>query len=264
MRILHNVSLNIDATSRIELANLGFDCEPGFATFKVFEDDPRWPAFERLIEKYQAVDIAETKFTKSELRNAQTLEIRSSWHFGYPQPDDDFGYRNETYEDSQFCPSCGIGLKQKAPFRMSKQPSWGAKSILQLNWVFDEYFVRERFYNEIFKPLGIGCRPVVYHKSGSTIDDIVQLNIECEVELDLGTEYAPVRCEKCGGMKYPYNPKGFQPVPKSNVDTAMFKSKQWFGSGALAHKLVFVNSEVHERFSSLKGKGATFAACRSL
>ncbi len=31
-------------------------------------------------------------------------------HFGYPQPEDDFGYLELTYEPNIGCPTCHIGI----------------------------------------------------------------------------------------------------------------------------------------------------------
>ena len=46
-----------------------------------------------------------------------------------------------------------IGAKQVSPFRMKESPNWGRRSILQMNWLFDEYFVKPEVWNAVFQPL---------------------------------------------------------------------------------------------------------------
>ena len=128
------------------------------AVCDVAEDDPQWETVRHLLKKYETMDIPFTKFSDSELSNAKHLAMGSSWHHGYPQPEDDFGYMQLTYDLRDYCEHCGIGAKQISPFRMKKSPNWGRRSILQMNWLFDEYFVKPEVWNAVFQPLGINCR----------------------------------------------------------------------------------------------------------
>ncbi|MGS2727906.1 hypothetical protein ACU8DI_15295, partial [Psychroserpens sp. BH13MA-6] len=63
--------------------------------------------------------------------------------FGYPQPEDDFGYMELTYEPNIGCPTCHIGIKQNNPFRFRSEPKAKNSQFIGLNWVFDQIFVRE-------------------------------------------------------------------------------------------------------------------------
>jgi len=51
-------------------------------------------------------------------------------------------YVHTTYGTSYYCDRCGIGGKQRTPFRFRAEPKPTPQSLLQLNWVFDELFVR--------------------------------------------------------------------------------------------------------------------------
>ena len=171
--------------------------------FEIAEDDPRWRDVERLakyIGNGGAGHTLTTGFSRSELDAAEYLSMLPSWHHGYPQPEDDFAYREATYDLSDYCEVCGIGARQVAPFRFKKPPSWGIRSILQLNWVFDEYFVKHEVWESVFRPYGTKCRPVVLDKTGAEIESVVQLEIPNLVELQM-VDYPYEECSTCGRKK---------------------------------------------------------------
>jgi hypothetical protein len=58
-------------------------------------------------------------------------------HHGYPQPEKD--YRRNTYETS--CPNCGWHGEQIAPFAVRRGLGAPHSTFVQLNWVFDAWFV---------------------------------------------------------------------------------------------------------------------------
>ena len=106
-----------------------------------------------------------TEFTEQEIHAARRCNLRSTWQHGYPQPDElNFGYWQTTYDLSDHCSACGIGMRQKAPFQMKGEPKWGRRAILQLHWVLDEYFVTPELWAGVFEPLGVPCRPVTNTK----------------------------------------------------------------------------------------------------
>src|SRR4051812_22489908 len=79
-------------------------------------------------------------FTKTELDGAEWLQLSALGHHGYPQPEE--GYQEATYNVSDYCPTCGIGGVQSAPFRLRTEFEASHSQIVQLNWVFDEFFLR--------------------------------------------------------------------------------------------------------------------------
>jgi hypothetical protein len=74
------------------------------------------------------------------------------------------------------------------------------RSILQLNWIFDEYFLARDVWTTVFEPLGIDCWPVLLHKSGEEIGSVVQLKISHHADLNL-SESKTAACSTCGRMK---------------------------------------------------------------
>src|SRR6267154_2692942 len=59
---------------------------------------------------------------------------------GIPRTHEKMGYLAATFDLTEFCRNCGVGKKQIAPFQMRKDPGLKSTSMMQLNWVFDEFF----------------------------------------------------------------------------------------------------------------------------
>jgi hypothetical protein len=258
MQIIHRISIASSMEVKRELAELGIVVADSrlVMTFEVDEADSSWPALIGWIARHRALDIVSTRFTKRELADARWLKLIPDWHHGYPQPHEDvFGYRQATYDLTDWCKQCGIGMRQKAPFQMKGEPRWGKRSILQLNWVFDEYFVTPNAWSAVFKPHSIGCRPVMNRK-GIELGTVVQLVIDEEVGIK--TEGLAFECcEKCHRMKYLPVTRGPSP-PLVEVPTqAMAKTHEYFGSGGSAHKSVIVSRDLAGALMAEKLRGAS-------
>lgn len=267
MKIIHHICFAAsDNEKQADFIEAGMDLKERYRliVFDISEDDPRWLKVAEASRKFRMIDMARTEFSRAELDAARFLAVEPSWHHGYPEPADDGEFRYVTCDLTDYCEKCGIGMKQKAPFRMKKTPVWGRRSILQLNWIFDEYFVKPDVWAAVFKPFGIGCRPVVLNKNGAVLDSVVQLEVPTLVELT-GLEEHPFKvCERCGRKKYRPFTSGFYPTPMP-TEAPMFKSTQLFGSGAGADRMVFISNLLYQKFKEASLKGADFMACaRSL
>ena len=257
MQIIHRISIASSQEIQRELAEVGIVvADRGLVTFEVDEAHSTWPALIGWIARRRAFDWVSTRFTKRELADARWLKLIPDWHHGYPQPHEDvFGYRQATYDLTDACDQCGIGMRQKAPFQMKGEPRWGKRSILQLNWVFDEYFVTPNAWSAVFKPYGIGCRPVINRK-GIELGTVVQLVIDEEVGIRTDG-LAFECCEKCLRMKYLPVTRGPSP-PLVEVPTrAMAKTHEYFGSGGSAHKSVIVSRDLAGALIAEKLRGAS-------
>lgn len=185
-------------------------------------------------------------------RKESLLSLKSGGHeHGYPMPDMDFGYRELTYDLRDYCSSCGIGLKQKDAFRLKNVPPAGKKQIFSLGWIYDELFVERKIYNEIFEPLGIKCREVLKYKKDTVFEDTVQLVLEETQEKLHLVDYPTESCSACGRTKYQPMPQGFYPMYKAII-APIFKSYDYFGSGASATKKIFITKELREKLIALK------------
>ena len=193
--------------------------------------------------KWDVLDTLGFEFTKKEVLSSDYCVI-DRWNlFGYPMPDNDGSYLYKTYDTKEMCRECGVGLEQKDDFRVKKVPKypfWG------LGWIFDEFFVRIDLYEKIFKPLGIGCRPLRKYKDDSIIDSYVQLVIPViDESLDLSL-YDPQTCAKCGVTKYDAKVHGFYPLHHHPLPY-IYKSKEFFGDGFSANRKIFVSALVRDK-----------------
>lgn len=257
MQIIHHISISSSPEIQAELKSMGIVVAGhGLVSFDLDESKESWPKVQRWISMRQAVDVARTAFSMQEIKSAKWLELMPDWHHGYPQPNEDvFGYREVTYDLSDYCVQCGIGLKQRAPFRMKSEPRWGRNGIMQLNWIFDEYFVRPEVWRQVFEPRGIGCCQVL-NTRGIELTTVLQLAISQEV--DIVTDGLLVQpCTACGRFKYVPVTRG--PFPKLAREPAghMAKTRQYFGSGASASKRIIISQELGSALMKTGVRGAS-------
>jgi hypothetical protein len=257
MRVIHRISFHSSPIIRKELAVLGIVVgSTGFVAFDFDESQPQWPKVADWMKRRGVSSFVSTSFSEAEIRAAAWLALQPTWHHGYPQPNADvFGYREVTYDLAEYCDVCGIGKKQRAPFQMKSEPRWGRSGILQLNWIFDEYFALPRVWSTIFKPYGIGCRPVT-NKRGIELKTVVQL-VGAEEE-DIVPDGLPVnKCTKCGRPKYLPVTRGPFPALVNRPSAHMVKTRQYFGSGASAHHEVLVSQDIARSLLANKIRGVS-------
>jgi hypothetical protein len=255
MQIVHRVSFSSSTEIRGELLRLGHVVpSEGFVAIDVDEADANWSEIAAWITRRGAVDIASTRFTAEEIRSASWHELVPSWHQGYPQPEEDFGFLKITYNLASYCDACGTGAKQMAPFRMRKEPKWGRNGILQLNWIFDEFFVTPEVWKRVFDPLGVAAREVVDAK-GRTLEGAVQLSVATEVELDRQSLYA-TSCPSCRRTKYLPHTRGRFPGLKAVPSNHIARTIEEFGSGPSAARRVVVSAALASALTSQGVRGA--------
>ncbi len=256
MKVQHRFTLSVTRAIQKELLSLGVKVQEGFATFLVDEEHPSWSELRKRLATWDAVDVVSTEFTPIELKRAKWLELVPDWHYGFPQPnEDEFGYREATFDLSEYCNRCGLGMKQKAPFQMKGEPRWGKRSIFQLNWVFDEYFVTPEVWTSVFKPHKIESRAVTNTK-GAELQTVVQLVTHEEVGISTN-RLVTEECPSCGRIKYLPVAAGYFPTLTSEPSTALAKTKEYFGSGASAHKGVLVSREIARALAAENVLGAS-------
>ncbi len=260
MKHIHRIAVGLGRNrERTALQQAGVQLRADEYVFLIGESDERWPTVRSLVERFDLIDTVSTTFTSSELSGSDWLSMHPAWHHGYPQPDDDFGYLQRTFDLSEYCEHCGIGARQNAPFRIKGEPKWGSKSVLQLNWVFDEYFCTPETWEGVFQPAGIASQAVIQHRSGRQLETVVQLVIPAgpSVQVD-ALPYE--NCTRCGRKKYLPVTRGFAPGPLVDAGGA-FKSREFFGSGASAFNLILIPSELYEAIKGAGVKGVTFQPC---
>ena len=175
---------------------------------------------------------------------------------------------------------CGIGAIQKAPFQIETDSIAKKNHFLQLNWVFDDLFLRIEVESQlkISKLTGITFTEPLLHKKPHSCGTLVQLQIESTLSAGLLSEgLHEITCREnneeswvppnlpsahpyCGNIKYHYEMKGPYRF-KKNIFTScpdLIKSHEWFGSGASASRLIIASQKFREIASTKKWRGIYF------
>ena len=261
MDVEHHLTFHANEATRERLRLVGFTASLGLNTLVVREGDPRWAALSSLLGSLDAVETRSARFSRRELDCAQLLGLSPDWHHGYPQPEADFGYRSATYDLSAYCLACGGGADQIAPFRMRSEPRWGRRSILQLNWIFGEYFVTPHLWERVFMPIGVNAREVLSARSLKPLATVLQLVIQATC--DLATDgLAFEDCTVCRRRRYLPIQGDYLPAV-TNIDSELAKSRQSFGSGASNWKRIICNQHLRRTLLEEGVKGVSFLPCRS-
>ena len=228
----------------------------GLVTFEVDETHEFWEEIRAWAARRDATDIVTTKFSKKEVREAAWLELVPEWHHGYPQPDSgSFGYRAVTYELRAHCEQCGAGLSQRAPFQMKGEPKWGRHNIMQLNWVFDEFFVQPDLWARALERFGIGTREVT-DRLGAPLSTVVQLEVKETVSVRM-EGFPSEECPSCGSSRFLPVTRGFFPPLAEVPSGPVVRTAEYFGSGSASHRRVLVSQAVASSLVEEKMRGAS-------
>ena len=256
MKILHRVSLyNADPGELRDIERMGLKLDRGGAVL-VPESDARWRALSLWAAEHRRNDGVSTEFSQRELDDAPWLQVVAAWHHGYPEPAGDNGYQELTYDPASRCPGCGKLTRQVAPFRMAGEPKWGNRSILQLYWVYDQYFARPEVHEAVFAPLGIASRPVL-NRRGSELRTVVQLVIDEEVPLDLACQPRET-CASCGEPQYAFMVRGPSALPLAEPRGHLAWSREWFGSGWQTDHAVLASQALRRAILAAGARGVGF------
>jgi hypothetical protein len=223
------------------------------------EDDWKEDLY-RFLSLEKITSIIDVIYSKEELEKAQWFSVRSKFRFEYPQPEDAFEYKNNTYESAKYCLECGCGLEQKDNFRINKAPRWANRHFLMLNWIHDELFTnslaKECIINE--RLTGFKFLDVVNHKKNILFDDIFQIYIENKLIaglVDLNQSVKEVlECRSCGKIKYIYSGKGltYRKEIFEDLDYDIVKTLETFGDGYTCARKILVSKKLYHVINNYK------------
>jgi len=268
MNIIYHITFNTDGPATKFFEGEGFKIKPGIInTFDITEDHPKWERVKEAVKCYGDYEVRVkeygAKFTKKEIEEAAYFALLAEWNFEYPQPSEAFGYQETTYRSGIGCRKCGVGLQQYKSFSIKKKPNWGKLDILQLNWVFDEYFVSKEMKDKLEgKISGTRFLEVLKHPQSIVLDDIFQLLVENRVSLVLPENSAFKICDMCKCKKYMPSllGRGFFPLPFEN-DFSIAQSQEFFGDGGRAFRITIINRATYLLLTELNIKGVNFYPC---
>lgn len=266
MDVVHRIAIRPTAEQRITLEALGVALPPGIAlpgggeyvTFDLRESHPNWEALRGLLNRWEAGDEVRPEFSIDEISSAQWHKLVPNWHHGYPGPDHmNFGHLQATYDLGAWCDMCGQGKVQRAPFQMKGEPRWGRRGILQLHWIYDEFFVTPEVWRTVFAPPGVTCRAVMNTKE-SELKTVVQLVIEGAPVAISTVGLVSEVCAACRQTKYQHPARSYFPALTATPERSIVKTAEWFGSGRQADKCVLVPQVVVQAMTAIKLRGASF------
>lgn len=265
MNIVHRFAISHSDLHAARLARIGVRVPgegTGSITVKIRESDARFPAVLDWATEAGAVHLTWTEFSDAERQASEWLALRGNFNHGYPLPDEDFGYLKLTYDLSEYCEECGTGAKQVHPFRIKGEPKWGTRSVMQLYWVYGEYFVTPSLYRDVFRPAGVGSRAVLDIR-GRELESVVQLEITQSVEVSIEGQRV-VTCTSCGRRKVLPVVRGYFPAPVAQPGGANLatRTEQWFGSGHEGHTEVLIARDLHKRLDAARVRGVDLLPCR--
>ncbi len=247
MRILHKIGLRASEEDVLRLAKIAIPASIGEILFEIDESSPHWPDIKSMIRGREVFESVRTEFTADEIKSAHWLKLFPTWHHGYPQPED--SYVQETYSSDGHCRRCGIVPSQVAPFRMRAEPKWGRRSVMQLNWIFDEFFVHREVWDQKFAPLGFAALEVIHHKTGRPLETVVQWDLRSSDQAVLQmSDSTATYCEACERPKYLPHVRGCFPsfTHRRTPLATVYRSAQWFGSGASARRAILISQQVRK------------------
>ena len=173
---------------------------------------------------------------------------------------------------------------QKAPFRFRTAPKAKRSQVIQLNWVFDELFIRLPAQAGLIEAgiTGITFEAPVLHESDRPLSDVSQgriatvlppvldvadlTTVTCAPDNEEGRKLpdlsrpAPATSPYCGRVKYHARHRGPLRFASSAFDGApdVVKSQEWFGSGRSAHRLILVTQRFRQAVVSNRFRGLAF------
>jgi hypothetical protein len=200
----------------------------------MLESDPRWPQLAKLVRDKGALDMYDTKFRECEILEAQWVRALPAFQQVYPRPEENMEWKQITYENA--CPKCGVGYRQKAPFRLAKEPRMGKHHFLCLFWTWTLFCTPEVLETLKAQQIrGYEVCEAILHRTGQPSEVVSQLVFPkvtepCLADVD---KIKPERCPECGITKYAYHKRGYMHLRRdaleANLDVVV--THEWFGSG---------------------------------
>jgi hypothetical protein len=236
-------------------------------------DDPRYISLKQEMTK-KGVSIAETKrmeFDSEEIETAEYLRMAPKAQWGFPQPEDDFDYLNESYDLSSGCLKCRQGRRQNRPFLLKGMPKFGRNDIIALFWVY-EFIITEKLRNLIEKEnlTGADFYPVRrYRKSAPRIPlpGIYQLHVANDLppmspktKFEFVTDL-PKNIESCGcniaGKNLPAAQMVYDRISLKNAKD-FNRTSEFIGGGAYPTQKIIITNMVFQLFKKNKIRGVDF------
>jgi len=272
MRIRHYYPFNSSQKEILKFLDnrkVKYDCGEAITTFELFEDDTHFEKTKEFLELHDIhATVVEAIYSQIELNESKWLSCRSGWRYGYPQPNqENMGYRFTTYNSENYCIHCGKGLVQKESFVIKKEPNWGTRNFLMLNWVHDELFMTRKAESLLEKANLTGFSSyAVLNTKGSNMEGVRQIYVKKILEKGLSNEAISevIVCPQCNFKKY-MNKIGSVCYKKNtfeNISDDIVKSQEKFGE-ITCSSIIFVSQKFYKTVTENKlNRGLIFEPVR--
>ena len=250
--------------------------------FFLDEDDPRFVEIKSSVDKFKMLAQVGTIFDKEDFEKANWFHINAG-EYQYPQPEEDFGYLQTTYNLDNYCPTCGIGKIQNAPFYLKQVPKQKNSQFWGLHWVFDVVFVRPETKEVLIREgiTGISFLNPRLYKKDLVIEEVSQIMIQSslppglmpynlkdvtckymnEEDVNLSEKWQnPKEATFCSRHKFNFPMRGGLTFNEKIFDNApdFVQSYEWFGSGASAIRPIIVSKRFKQVIENNKIRGLKF------
>lgn len=260
--------INFSLRKKLDAYDVIYKDEGILITFSIFEDNMNWNTIYPILKNHDCGEIIECVYSKDEIENAPMLRIVPKKIKGYPLPDDydhdNKNYLDYTYDRTLYCPDCGVEKKQVNSFMISKKAVTLNNWFCFLNWIGDEIFTSHKTGEKIVDKgiNGIELLKVFQIESNSVFDDFIQLRINTIINAELlFTAVKTLKCKTCQqSVKYVLHRKTQLVYKKADfpVIPDFFKSKEFFGDGAAASRLLFISKKTRQILDELHIKNIEY------
>lgn len=243
MKIIHRIYGRFSWWDKIALARRGIKIQVGYDRFEIEENE----AYHLLKKRFPEPDYGDaygTIFDPNEVESAEFLVAGPNWASnGYPMPDNDAGFIEQTFGEGNYCKSCGIVRQQSFPFQLKKEPVWKKRKLFGIHWVYDAFFVPVEVYENLFQPKGVEKLEVLHTKKKVPLPNTLQLLIPISTVPLKMQDHPFAICSVCGIKKYDPQNRGFLEVFETPSQADICLSQEFFGSGASAFRKLIVSQK---------------------
>lgn len=187
----------------LEHYGVPFDMDDFLCSFEIGECEEHERYILEYCRKIHAPDLIHTEYDQAEYDAASWYTLRSTWHWSYPQPEENSAYCDLVYNIP--CKTCRCEKEQKGLFRVRSAPKWGPKKYFaMLYWVEDELFASDKCVELLkrYQITGLEFLDVLHYKKSEKIPDLNQLKVTNTIPECIDKQGSGIRsvnhCPQCG------------------------------------------------------------------
>ena len=192
-------------------------------------------------------------YSKEEMEDADWYEVRSTWRWEYPKPNNDKAdFIDITFNRPEVCPGEYCGIRQVDLFKINKEPDWKNRHFVMLNWVHGELFVKTETARFLLNSglKGFEIKDVMLYKKNVLAENIKQIYVNSSLKpgliVDEGIKQINT-CEVCGSKRYITSgrPVHFKKEIFEGLDLDIIKTDEVFGIWSLNDRIIYISKRLY-------------------